>query len=335
MQFLAIEDTTTLSDLSDRVGDRNVEHVLAANDLNRTPRIGKEYSKKIEQVYRDNPDPVSWQRKSTILNQFAGSADAFEAAALLDDTSWRVLSSYGTFPGMVKLPETVQLPDATDILGNVQGVGKTVYNRAMRSLATPPHTIDPSIFNEYSSIQDAKIADYVETSADAMQWFKIPWGEVTLFSTISNDSIDFPVYPEEYENTTAANYTTMPDLLYTYEPWFLYNSSGPRTVSLTFKFHRDMWTGDHRDGKANELIRFCEASCYPEYNGSSVNTDIVTLYIAGKPLISGIMTSVSPSWSGPLGLDNFYLACELSLTITEIAKQPLNYSTVKGKDLIG
>ena len=96
-----------------------------------------------------------------------------------------------------------------------------------------------------------------------------------------------------------------------------------------------MWTGDHRDGKANELIRACEANCYPEYHGSAVNVPTVTMYIAGKSVISGIMESCSPQWSGPIGLDDWWLYCTLTLTITEVSKTPLNFSEVKNKSLIG
>ena len=127
----------------------------------------------------------------------------------------------------------------------------------------------------------------------------------------------------------------MPDLLYQYEPWQLYNSSGPRTNTYLFHFHRDMWTGDHRDGKANELIRYCEANCYPEFNGSAVNVPTVTLYIAGSPLIHGVMTQVDTTWDGPIGLDGYYLNCELSITITEVSETALNYNVIKGKSLIG
>ena len=147
--------------------------------------------------------------------------------------------------------------------------------------------------------------------------------------------MDFPVYPEELSESTLANYTQMPELLYQYEPWQLYQSSGPRSITFTFHFHRDMWTGDHRDGKANQLIRFCEANCFPEYNGSAVNIPIATMYIKGQAFISGVVTEVTKEWSGPLGLDGFYLECTLGISITEIAPQPLNYSTVRRLPLIG
>ena len=47
------------------------------------------------------------------------------------------------------------------------------------------------------------------------------------------------------------------------------------------------------------------------------------------------MTEVSPKWSGPIGLDGWYLDCELKLSITEIATSPLNFDSVRAKSLIG
>ena len=96
-----------------------------------------------------------------------------------------------------------------------------------------------------------------------------------------------------------------------------------------------MWTGDHRDGKANELIRICEANCYPEFNGSMVNTSTVTLYVKGNALISGVLVDVHKTWDGPIGLDGWYLMCNLSLEIIEVSPTALNYNVVKNKPLIG
>lgn len=334
MQFLSISRSTTLTELADLVGPRNVDAILAINDLPRVPQIGVAFYASCEDVVSSSSD-VDWQRKSTVLNTFTQDSDVFESAALMGASGWKVLSAKGTFPTMLRVPETVKLPDSTQLIGNGIGVSSTVYKQTMQSLQTPPHHIDPAIFNEYSTIKPARLVDMAALSSDPFQWFKLPWGDVTLFSSLSNDSKDFPVYPEEIEDSTSATYATMPDTIYQYEPWYMYSGSGPRSNTYKFDMHRDMWTGDHRDGKCNELLRFCEANCYPEYNGSAVNTALVTLYVKGKALITGIMTDWSVSWDGPLGLDGWYLHCTLQLTITEVADHPLNYAAIRNKGLIG
>lgn len=367
MQYLKIKTSTTLADLSDRVGSRNVPYVLAQNNLTRTPRIGAAFKKLCDDiveaayekraaqyasaraarssVWRSNDEPlVDWQRRYSILNTMTEDSDVFELACSLNDEGWVVLSELGTFPSMLKIPEDITLADATDIIGDGMPVEAMIYDKASQQLTTEPHTIDTSIFTDYNAgtgslaidgISSTSAALSITAWSDPFQWFDLPWGQVSLYSSIADATVDFPVYPQEVSDSRKANYTTMPDLLYQYEPWQIYQSSGPRENTYEFDFHRDMWTGDHRDGLANQLIRFCEANCYPEYNGSAVNTATVTLYMGGKELITGVVTNVDTSWDGPIGLDGWYLHCRLSLTIIEVSKTALSYSTMMNKEIIG
>lgn len=347
MQFIQVTDSMKLTDLAQIVGYRNIDHVLHINGISRCPDIGKAFLESAKQTIAtsaEDTDPVDSQgkpkdsviqRMKTVLNTFTSDSDIFEEAALLDSDGWKMLSARNTFPDKLRVPDSIQIPRAANILGNGQHVGRAVYKQAMYCL-TSTGLIDPGIFNEYSTIKPYRVVDDIsQTNIDVFQWFPIPWGDVSLYSSISGDMLDFPVYPEELSESTPANYTQMPELLYQYEPWQLYQSSGPRQITYTFHFHRDMWTGDHRDGKANELIRFCEANCFPQYNGSAVNIPMVTMYIKGQPMITGVVTEVSKDWAGPLGLDGFYLECTLSISITEISRQPLNYTTVRRLPLIG
>ena len=337
MKFLKISDNTTLSDLNDRIGSKNISNLLNINSISRTYNIGKSYSDMCTNVAK-NTSSVDWQRKSSILNTLASNDDVFEHACLMGEDSWKVFSSVGSFPGMLRLPDTVNIPDSTDILGNAHNVSKLIYQSVMNQLRNEPHQIDPASFNEISSIKHSSILSR-DTGSTAntsiFDTFRIPWGKVSLYSSFSNYAIDFPVYPEQVDDGVTANYTQMPDLLYQYEPWQVYQSSGPRTCTYDFHMHRDMWTGDHRDGKCNELIRFCEAQCYAKYRGASVDTPTVTLYVSGKPLISGIMNNAKESWGGPIGLDGWYLECTLSISITEVAQSALNYDKVRQKSIIG
>lgn len=332
MQYLDISPTIKLPELADRVGSRNLSNVLAVNGLPRTTNIGQAYANLCHKMITES-DEVNWERKAATLNTFTKDSDIFEAAALASESDWKVLSGVNSFVGKLKIPDSIQIPKAADTLGNGEGVQSIIYDQVMNSLKAT-NRVDPAIFNKFSAVKDAKIYDTV-AAMNLFQWFHIPWGEVTVHSSLDNTSVDIPVYPEELQDRVQANYTQMPDLIYQYEPWQIYNSSGPRSGSITFKIHRDMWTGDHRDNKANEMIRFLQAQCYPEYDGSAVYSSITTLYIHGYPYISGIVTDVSPAWSGPIGLDGWYLVCDLSVTFTEVSPQPLSYSVVKNKPLIG
>lgn len=344
MQFLEIAKNATLSWLNARVGSKNVSTVLQQNNVPRVHKIGEAfnnmYHQKAESYTEVDADgvvhtEVTYPKKINVLNTLTSDADVFEAAALQSPDGWKLLATVGTMPNYLRMPSTIVLPDSVDVLGggnNNNAVTKRVYSQAIGYLENKLD-VDPAIFNTYSDIRSAT---YNTVGSDNVyQWFKLPWGDITLYSSLSDTSMDFPVYPEEYEDEYHANYDTMPDLLYQYEPWQVYKSSGPRSNSYTFKMHRDMWSGDHRDGKCNELIRFCQANCFPVYNGATVNTATVVLYIAGKPLIRGILTSVKTQYSGPIGLDGFPLYVEMTLNITEVSSEPLNYYSVMMKGLIG
>lgn len=339
MQLLEITKQTKLADLVKLVGARNVEQMLAINGLKRVPNIGQAF---YDECYPSTGYANSvtssgtqfWQKQAAILNKFCGDSDIFEKAALCSKDEWNIIAKLETLPMHLKVPESIKLPDSEMVLGNGVGVAKDIYSSAMSMLASPSHEIDPVIFNKYTSTANYNVVDRGSTPSLFYE-FHLPWGEVSLYDSIADEAVNFPVYPEEFENGAVANYTTMPDLLYQYEPWQIYQSSGPRQNKFTFKFHRDMWTGDHRDGMANKLIRFCEAACYPQFNGSAVNVPSVSMYVAGSNLITGVMTECSTAWDGPIGLDGWYLHCTLTISITEVSPQPLNHDAVRDKPLIG
>lgn len=333
MQFLQISKNTTLSELSNSVGSRNVDSILHLNSLQRVPKIGQEFYAKCKDAV-DNSRDVTVSRKAAMLNTFTEDSDIFETAALLGSSGWKVISSLNTLPSMLKIPDDIILPQSEQILGDKQHIESAIYDKVMEQLLTPPHVIDPSVFSKYSAIRPSRLLDTTSYTTQVFEWFNIPWGEVTLYSTLSNSAIDFPVFPEETSDGVHAIYTQMPDIIYQYEPWQLYQSSGPRTNTYSFSFHRDMWTGDHNDGKANELIRFCMANCYPNYRGALVNAGTVALYIHGDKLIEGILTDVVVNWDGPLGHDMWYLHCKLDLTITEVSSIPLSHDSMMRKSLI-
>lgn len=340
MKFIPIDETTTYKELVASVGRAGVLSVLGLNGLQVVPDIGQKFQQ-ICQEANAVTDFVSPARKISILSTFSSDSDVFEKAATLSEDAWKVLSKLGTFTDFLRVPEGVAVSNKGRVLGNGVPISKNIMESVFRVILGAPRAGSVAlgkIVEIFSKLHPSSVPQNRSsrrTSSNMFEWFKIPWGEVTLRSSISGESIEFPVYPENPQDKRSANYITMPDMLYQYEPWQLYQGSGPRSNSYKFHMHRDMWTGDHRDGKANELIRACQATCYANYNGSLVNTPTVSLYVAGSLLISGIMTEVPVEWSGPIGLDGWYLEFVLTLNITEVSKEPLNYSSVKSLPLIG
>ena len=335
MQFWKIDESTKLADLGALVGSRNVDQVLQYNEIPRTPNIGQAFSNICEQAISSATQNVDKSRKRSLLGTFTTDSDVFETAALSSEADWKLISAMNTFPMHIKFPESIKVPDSTRILGNGQGVAPIILTKALEMLETTGK-ISPNIFSEYdSNVAGTIITTSASLANNVFECFRIPWGEIRLYSDVDEDYVDFPVYPESVSDNRKANFTEMPDLLYQYEPWYIYTSSGPRVNTYVFDFHRDMWNGNHNLGGANRLIRFCESQCYPEYNGSAVNFPTVTLYVHGQILIRGVLTDVSPDWDGPIGHDGWYLHCKLSLTINEVAQEPLNHSSIQKKGVIG
>lgn len=334
--FLMATPALTLKGLSSYVGSDSVNRVLNVNGLDRKRDVGGQLASRGSAIIASNPS-VSWRRKSEILNMFSTDSDVFEYAALQNEDGWKVLSSTMSFSDALSIPDGVDVPRYDDILGNRVPVSSILYDKVMKSLESVGY-IDSSILGDFSTIKPIMTkAGVSERSAASSIYamFNVPWGDITLYSSLSGDSKDIPVYPETIKDGRTASYSTMPDTLYQYEPWYTYNSSGPRSLSVSFHMHRQMWTGDERDGKANELIRFCEASTYPRYRGSSVNTDTCTLYIKGYPYITGIVSGVDVEWDGPIGLDGFHLEFTMTISFTEVSTRALSYDVVRTLPLIG
>ena len=219
---------------------------------------------------------------------------------------------------------------------NSDPVNSVTYRAVMKQLKTSSK-IDPSIF-ETVNTAPAHISNNIptpNTSSSALLSYNLPWGKIQMYSTVLDSIIDFPVYPEQIEQSRVANYDAMPDIIYQYEPWIVYKNSGPREQSLSFHLHRDLWTGNHLDGNANKLIKFCEANTFPTYSGSIVNAPKVRLYFDGSLFISGVITNTLVNWQGPIGLDNWYLEFTLSLTIQEVSDVPLDATTVYSMGIKG
>lgn len=338
MKYVAISNNETLSSLTQKVGIQIVDQLIADNDLKRAPNIGKQWAAKVAQA-KNNPVEVEPMQKVNTLNQFVTNSDIYERAVLSSSAEWKVLSQLNSFSNYLYVSDRLEdsIVDSYDVLGNRVSVPSSIYEK-INDAILHNNPIDGSIFGTYSTMQNVGIVNAAATpggSSNPLGWFKIPTTEVMLYSTLSGQGMSIPAYPEEISDTRSATYTTMTDLIYQYEPWQMYQSSGPRSNTYEFHLHRDMWSGNHLDGKANELVRFCEAQCYPQYNGSAVNAPTVSLYISGSNLITGVMTEVRTNWSGPLGQDGFYLELKLSISITEVSQTTLDYDSVMRKSLIG
>lgn len=351
MQYLLVDKNDTLMSISKITGSQNVDLLLNANGLERTPKVGEAWEERCNQIISQNPNLVTKERKASLLNNLTGSDELFEKACLMDDDEWKLFSSVQAFKDAMRVPETMPLPYSARVIGDTSGevagayignmtgyvepVSHTKYKAVMENLKTSAD-INPAIFNTVNTEPGVKIDSSSPSQIKTPQYAtNLPWGKIQMYSSLLSDIIEFPAYPEQIDTERNATYTSMPDIIYQYEPWVVYQNSGPRTQSLSFHLHRDLWTGNHLDGNANKLIRFCEANTFPRYNGSAVVSPYVRFYIDGSLFISGVLVNTTVNWTGPLGLDNWYLEFTLSLTIQEVSETALNIDTVSQMGLIG
>ena len=110
MQFLKIPNAITLAQLASKVGANNVDRILIANELKRSPRVGQQFAQKCEEIQATRAN-VSVQRKQNILNTLTSDEDVYEEACLLSESGWKVLDALGTLPGTLRIPETITLKD--------------------------------------------------------------------------------------------------------------------------------------------------------------------------------------------------------------------------------
>ena len=148
-------------------------------------------------------------------------------------------------------------------------------------------------------------------------------GEVTV--TIDGKTLYMPCYPENITDKTNVNYDEQ-NALGRSEPYQAYNNSGPRSISFTFRLHREMIDGNRE--AVEEIVRWIESAAYPNYN-----TNVAAVKVAvkvGKTIyISGIMSDQSTSWDGPIGDDQKYNMVTVNFTIKETTGNPKTSSKIR------
>jgi hypothetical protein len=122
-------------------------------------------------------------------------------------------------------------------------------------------------------------------------------------------------------------------------PVFTYSNSGPRTVTVELKLHRDMMddvnvgvsNADIKTGEdyVDNLIRALQSIVLPKYNLSNkaVEPPLVALRLSNEVFIKGIVNgSIGITYALPILSNGKYAQVSLSLEISEV--DPYDASTV-------
>ena len=122
-------------------------------------------------------------------------------------------------------------------------------------------------------------------------------------------------------------------------PVYTYGRSGPRTVQIEIKLHRDMMDDvnygvsnvDLQNGEdyIDSLIRALQAIAVPKYNASNkaVEPPLVALRLSNEVFIKGIVNSpIAITYKLPILSNGKYAEVSMSLTVTEV--DPYDSTTV-------
>lgn len=315
--------------------DRNTRDLIldrldnGSNDLDRVvteivtdPNIGldSDMQAAVNQIWTDTKANLEKEQIRTVwLN--LNDEDKARSLAMLDPKEWVVQSFSGSINGYLQVPETLvdertSVDEATRRRIN-EGINDgTITLQEIRELLVPNSDLDIAPTNEGES-------------AAENNWFWKPTGDV-MFSVEGEDPIEIPCWPESVRDSTSASWSQEMTTYQHYEPKNTYKSSGPRTVSCSFKIHRAMWDGNQDSGDTEKLIAYMESACYPDYETQASEPPRSLLIVGNSIRIKGIMTSFEKTYQGPIGPDNCYDEVILSLSITEESDNVLSTSAVRG-----
>ena len=122
-------------------------------------------------------------------------------------------------------------------------------------------------------------------------------------------------------------------------PVFTYSKSGPRTVQISLKFHRDMMDSLNAgvsnvvlklgDDYVDSLIKALQAIAVPRYNLSNkaVEPPLVALRLSQEVFIKGVVTSaIGLEYTLPILSNGKYAQVSVSFTVSEV--DPYDATTV-------
>ena len=145
-----------------------------------------------------------------------------------------------------------------------------------------------------------------------------------------------PCYPDTVGDNMASSFTATSTLGRS-APVYTFGYSGPRTVDITLKFHRDMFEEEGfsnvvpREGedKAESFIHALQAIAVPKYNLSNkaIEPPLVGIRLGSEVFIKGVVTSgVNVTFEKPILVNEKYANLTVSFSISEV--DPYDASTV-------
>jgi hypothetical protein len=144
-----------------------------------------------------------------------------------------------------------------------------------------------------------------------------------------------PGYPDEVTDQMDSSFQSNTALGRS-APVYTFSSSGPRSISFTLRFHRDMFDEmpsnvPLKDGedKAESFIHALQAIAVPKYNLSNkaIEPPLVAIRLGREVFIKGVVTSgIGITYGKPILVNEKYATIQVSFTVSEV--DPYDATTV-------
>ena len=169
--------------------------------------------------------------------------------------------------------------------------------------------------------------------------FKLSLPECYIYLYHTDEYLILPQYPESISDSLNSSFTQQNALART-APVFAYSNSGPRTINVELRLHRDMMTAfnkgvsnvrynksddivfDINDDYVDILIKKLQSIALPKYqsNQKMVTPPMVAIRFGNDIFIKGVVASggVTVSYNLPLLDNNKYAQVGIAFTVSEI-----------------
>lgn len=217
------------------------------------------------------------------------------------------------FPTYVRqLPETVIKDDTIQVPLNANGGQsfETYWSNVDKNLGL--NFLDVDVMQEF---EVANVYHY-DVRSTYREDIRPGRSRKDCYIIVGGTTAFFPCYPTSLSDSNQASYSSV-SILGRSEPFQYYTGSGPRTVSVSFQFHSDMCEDVNYVYRITHLI---ESACYPDYE-SNIAATKCRLNIGHNTAITGIISNVNTSYSGPI-IDDKFAVIDISFSVTEVTGNP-------------
>lgn len=159
---------------------------------------------------------------------------------------------------------------------------------------------------------------------------KYPMIDNYLYLYHTDTYVVLPTYPEQIMDVSSVTYSST-NLLGRSAPIYSYSYSGPRTMQLEFKLHRDMMMQINKynssimptmeEDYVDRLIKEVQAAAVPNYDASMkmVDPPLVAIRVGDDIYCKGVISStVTVSYGLPIIANHRYASVNVAFGISEV-----------------